>query len=155
MRTLGAIALLLLVAFGLAAVRAPQQLAASASANGAATFVACDVFVDSGDRALGAFQFEWLVRAGAAQIVGVEGGDGVFAPAPFYDAAALQGGRILVGAFVTEGERPRGRNRVARVHLLVEAGPAPQFAVRLQACADDRGEALTAKIEWQQTETKR
>src|SRR5262245_44655376 len=138
------------LALGLSAGPAPQDPAAPTP-----TFAAYDVYVDAGAHALGAFQFAWLVTAGRAQIVGIEGGDGVFAPAPYYDAAALHGGRVLVGAFATAGERPHGRARVARVHLMIEAGPAPQFAVRLQAVADDRGDELAAKIEWQRTESKR
>lgn len=115
-------------------------------------FEAFDVFVDSGDAALGAWQFEWLVQAGKASIVGVEGGDGVFAAAPYYDAAALQGGRILVAAFSTAEALPRGRTRVARVHMQSEGGA--KFAVRLQASADGKGEALAAEITWKKMESK-
>jgi hypothetical protein len=119
----------------------------------APTFAAYDVFVDSGEHALGAWQFEWLVRGGDARIVGVEGGEHrAFAQAPHYDPAALQGGRIVVAAFSTNHELPRGKTRVARLHLRIGAGPAPAFAVELKACADGDGAATTATVTWQKME---
>lgn len=139
----------------LASVLAPQEPQAPRP-QGAPTFAAFDVFVDSGDKTLGAWQFEWLVRGGGARIVGVEGGEhATFAKAPHYDAAALQGGRILVAAYSTDRELPRGRTRVARVHLMIDAGVAPEFAVQLQASADGEGAALSATVAWQKTESKR
>ena len=103
---------------------------------------------------LGAYQFEWLVNGGKASIVGVEGGEAkAFAPAPYYDPKALQGGRIVIAAFSTASDLPQGKTRVARVHLRIE-GTAPQFAVQLQACADGNGAVLDAAIAWQKKETK-
>ena len=120
------------------------------------TFAAYDVFVDSGDKSLGAWQFEWLVPGGGARIVGVEGGEHpAFAKAPHYDPRALQGGRILVAAYSTDRELPRGRSRVARVHLMIDAGATPEFAVQLQACAEGDGAALAATVSWQRMESKR
>jgi hypothetical protein len=118
----------------------------------APAFAAYDVFVDSGDKSLGAWQFEWLVRGGGARIVGLEGGDAAFAKAPHYDPAALQGGRILVAAYATDRELPRGKSRVARVHLMIDAGAKPEFAVQLQACAGGDGAALAANVSWQKME---
>jgi hypothetical protein len=129
-------------------VTAPQEPARPA-------FAAYDVFVDAGNAALGAYQFEWVVRGGGARIVGVEGGEHpAFAAAPFYDPAALQGGRILIAAFSTAKELPHGRTRVARVHLMVDPGAAPQYAVQLQACADGAGADLSASVAWQKMESK-
>jgi hypothetical protein len=118
------------------------------------TFAAYDVFVDSGNRTLGAWQFEWRVRGGKASIVGVEGGVGAFATAPYYDAAALQGGRIVIAAFSMAKELPQGRTRVARLHLQIEGGALPQFAAKLQACADGAGAACAGEMTWRQMESK-
>ena len=64
-------------------------------------FVAYDVVVDA-SRPLAAWQVE-LTATGDAKIVGVAGGDaGVWANPPYHDAAALQGGKIVLGAFTTE-----------------------------------------------------
>lgn len=140
--------------FLLASVLSPQDPQQPQPA--ASTFAAFDVFVDSGTRSLGAWQFEWLVPGGGARIVGVEGGEhAAFARAPHYDPAALQGGRILVAAFSTDRELPRGRTRVARVHLMIDASTSPEFAVQLQASADGEGAALAATVSWQRMESKR
>ena len=145
-RILGALLVLL------ASLLAPQDPQPA----GSPTFAAFDVFVDSGNKTLGAWQFEWLVRGGGARIVGVEGGEhAAFAAAPHYDPAALQGGRILIAAYSTAKELPRGRTRVARVHLRIDAGPSPEFAVQLQASADGEGAALSATVAWQKMESKR
>lgn len=132
-----------------ALTRTPPQPAAPA-----VSFAAYDVFIDSGVHPLGAYQFEWLVQQGVASIVGVEGGDGVFTAAPYYDPAALQGGRIVIAAFSTARELPQGRTRVARLHLQIEGGALPQFAAKLQACADGAGAAMAGEINWQRMESK-
>ena len=125
-------------------------------AKGDPTFAAFDVFVDSGSSSLGAWQFEWLVKGGSARIVGVEGGEhAAFTAAPHYDPAALQGGRILIAAYSTATELPRGRTRVARVHLMIDAGAMPELTVQLQASADGEGAALAATVAWQRMESKR
>jgi hypothetical protein len=119
------------------------------------TFAAYDVFVDAGSAALGAWQFEWVVRGGGARIVGVEGGEHpAFAAAPYYDPAALQGGRIVIAAFSMAKDLPHGRTRIARVHLMIDPGAAPQYAVQLQACADGAGADLSASVAWQKMESK-
>lgn len=124
------------------------------SQDAAVTFAAFDVFADSGNRTLGAWQFEWLVRRGQARIVGVEGGDGVFATAPYYDLAALQSGRIVVAAFSTATPLPQGKVRIARLHLQIDGGEVPQFAVQPQACADGAGATIEVAMSWQKMETK-
>lgn len=146
MTKLQLIVLVLLPSLWLSPAPAPQQ--------GAGTFTAYDVFVDSGASALGAYQFEWSVAKGAASIVGVEGGDGVFAKAPYYDPAALQGGRIVIAAFATAKDLPQGRTRVARLHLHEDGDVAATYAATLTACADGAGAALTATMTWQKKETK-
>ncbi|HEX6812807.1 MAG TPA: hypothetical protein VF384_14370 [Planctomycetota bacterium] len=139
---------LLLCWFGASAGVAPQE-------PGSPTFAAFDVFVDSGNKALGAWQFEWVVKAGNAKIVGVEGGAAAaFAQAPYYDPAALQSGRIVIAAFSTQKDLPVGRTRIARVHLLIGSGASPQFEVQLHACADGQGEPLAATVAWQKMESK-
>ena len=143
--------LLLTVLLLIASVFAPQEPQPTGP-----TFAAFDVFVDSGAQALAAWQFEWLVPGGGARIVGVEGGEhAAFAQAPYYDPAALQGGRILVAAFSTAAELPHGRTRVARLHLMIDQGRTAEFAVRLQACAGSDGADLSADITWQKMESKR
>lgn len=117
-------------------------------------FAAYDVFVDAGTHHLGAFQFAWRVPQGQASIVGVEGGDGVFQPAPYYDPAALQQHRIVVAGFTLADELPNGRTRVARLHLHLTGDGELQPTAELWACADGAGAELPANLTWQKVENK-
>jgi hypothetical protein len=98
------------------------------------------------DEPIAAYQVELIVKRGAATVVGVEGGEGEgFDDAPYYDPAALQGGRIVIGAFSTEHVLTRGRHRVAAVHMR-EVGPNPaEYELRLIAAASARGERIAAR----------
>lgn len=95
-------------------------------------FEAVDVFVDSGDVPLAAYQVE--VRADTesesakswVKLVGVEGGEkGAFEEPPRYDPVVLRAGvggeRIILAAYsLREDARlPRGLTRVARLHVQV------------------------------------
>jgi hypothetical protein len=103
--------------------------------------------IDVGDAPIAAYQVELVVRSGDATIVGVEGGtvDGFREP-PYYDAAALAGGRIILAAFNTKVSLSPGRHRVATVHMR-EAGAAPVYELRLVAAAAPDGSAAVADID--------
>jgi hypothetical protein len=104
-------------------------------------FVAVDVYADSQGKGLAAWQIELECREGQAKIVGVEGGD----QPPYYDPAALQGGRIILASFTTEPRPPAGRVLVARVHLQ-ETGKT-DYAVTVMAAAAPGGERIEPKID--------
>ncbi len=110
-------------------------------------FAHADLYLDPGELALHAWQVELVDPSGRARLVGVEGGeDAVWAEPPHYDPAALKGGRVILAAFTLDGG-PRGRQRVARVHLAVE-GPAPvDFEIELQAAAGERGVLTAVNVE--------
>ena len=110
---------------------APQQAPAR--------FVALDVYVDSGEKPLAAWQFE---LACGAKIVALEGAAGT---PPYYDPAALQGGRIVVASFTTEPNPPRGRVLVARLHMQ-ETGSV-EYAPRLVVAGAPGGARIDARIE--------
>lgn len=115
-----------------------------ARAEGAARFIAVDVFVDSGASELAAYQFEFSGPE-SVTIVGVEGGESkAFANAPYYDPEALMKGRIIVAAFTTGEELPTGKTRVARLHLRVAGEPVPEFAVQLTVAGDADGKPIKA-----------
>ena len=141
-----------LVLLALAASMAPQDPPQTESG---IRFESWDVFLDTGAEALGAYQFEWKVLSGTVRIVGVEGGEhAAFTAAPYYDEAALQRNRIVVGAFSTAPELPRGRTRVARVHLQISGGTEPVFDVQLEVCATADGSEIDARVTNQRTEGK-
>ncbi len=119
-------------------------LLTSASLATAQRYRPVEVYLDSGTVPLAAYQLE-LIATGDAQIVGVEGGDApAFAEPPAYDPAALAGGRIILAAFSLRdaAELPRGRTRIATVHIR-EPGAPPRFTVRLHAASGPDGVPLT------------
>lgn len=121
----------------------PAGTPASTTAGGdpaSPRFVGFDVLIDPHGRALGAYQVEIVALEGVvATLVGVEGGDGAYGHAPYYDPAALHGGaveRVVVAgiASVEQGENscgPGGEVRVARLHYMVE-GDAEAWAAWLR-----------------------
>jgi hypothetical protein len=142
--------------------RPPARLAA-------AEFGWVDVVVDSGNVPLAAYQVEVSPAPGAnvdgagvrVSIVGVEGGShAAFAAAPYYDPAAIQGQRVIIGAFSLAAELPAGATRVARVHYMAEPvgdrrdgeempRGAGLFRVKLQAAsgADGVGAEFGVRLE--------
>lgn len=108
-----------------------------------------DVFIDSGEAALAAYQFELSAEAGDVRIVGIEGGGHeAFAAPPYYDERAMQHDHVIVGAFNT-GEAtalPVGRVRVARIHVRVEGDRPAEYVARLQTAGDVHGEKLDVQL---------
>lgn len=124
-------------------VRSPRKLE-----NMGNRFVAVDVYLEAGDRKLAAWQVE-IGTGDRAAIVGVEGGEpAAYREPPAYDAAALQGGRIVLAALTT-GEAPSGRVRVARLHLMEPEKVALEGKV--VAAATPGGERFEAKLTLERT----
>jgi hypothetical protein len=111
----------------------------------AARFEAVDIFVDSGPRALAAWQVEVGSVSGSVKIVGIEGGEAApFRAAPFYDPEAMQAERVIIAGLSTAADLPKGRTRVARIHVRVD-GPEPEWRVRVEAAAGADGEKFEAR----------
>jgi len=107
-----------------------------------------DVFVDSKDKPLAAYQLEFAVTNGNARIVGIEGGEHpAFAQPPFYDPVAMQQERVVLAAFSTEAadKLPKGKTRVATIHIQTSGAADLDFKTKLQTAADARGRKLEAK----------
>ncbi len=110
-------------------------------------FEVIDVYVDCIGSSLAAYQFELSEKQGRITIVGVEGGEHeAFQKPPYYDPAALQNNRIIIADFHTGTEVPRGKTRVARVHLQVSGDGAPEYQLTLMAAADSEGNRIPAQI---------
>ncbi len=115
-------------------------------------FRAVDVWMDSGEDALAAYQVEIAYDANRVKIVGLEGGQAeTYRDAPFYDRRGFEGGRIIVAAFTTESNAPKGRARVARIHLAVEGGGGPELSANLMTAARPDGERIKPTIELKAT----
>ena len=129
--------------------------AQEAPAAGAPRFATVDVLVDSKDKPLAAYQFEFAAEAGNVEIVGVEGGEHpAFQGAPYYDPEALSKGRIIVAAFSTARDLPKGRTRVATLHLRIAGAAAPRYVVKLIVAADAEGREISCTIQATEGERK-
>src|SRR5439155_11456606 len=108
-------------------------------------FQALDIFIDSKETPLAAYQLEFSVKSGDAKVVGVEGGEHpAFKDAPFYDPKAIQLERVIIAAFnTTSGDKlPKGRTRVATIHLQVTGERNPYYAVKLETAATLEGRKI-------------
>ncbi|MEO8604946.1 MAG: hypothetical protein ABI629_20430 [bacterium] len=118
-----------------------------ARAESAARFRTLAVWLDAGSEPLAAYQIEIRASDGAT-IVGVEGGaTAAFAAPPHYDPAALQSGRIILATFTTAAHVPRGRTRVATLHVREAAGSAPTYRAEVVAAATPDGRRIPVTVE--------
>lgn len=121
------------------------MLGASVTGSHAQRYQPVYVYIDTGDEPLAAYQLEVTVD-GDAMIVGVEGGDSpAFAAAPHYDPKALAGGRIIIADLDVGTDLPRGRTRVATLHMR-ESGATPTYHVALQVAANADGSPIPATV---------
>lgn len=128
------------------------RLAGTPTTQAAVRFAAVDVYVDSGEKPLAAYQFELTAKTGSFKIVGVEGGQhAAFAPPPYYDPAALSRDRIIIAAFNTAADLPTGKTRVARIHVRITGNEDPEYVVKLTVAAAANGERLAATATWSRT----
>ena len=107
-------------------------------------FSVADITIDSGDHPLAAWQVELAATGGEVKIVGVEGGDhkDVYRDPPYYDPAALAGGRIILASYTTNETPPQGKVHVARVHL--QSRGAFTLATKVIAAADPGATVIDA-----------
>jgi hypothetical protein len=111
-------------------------------------FQAVDIFIDSKDTPLAAYQLEFLVKTGDAKVVGVEGGEHpAFEDAPFFDPKAIQHERVIIAAFTTAAvdKLPKGKTRVATIHLQITGERNPDYAVKLETAATLEGRKIVAE----------
>jgi hypothetical protein len=112
-------------------------------------FTAVDILIDSGTHPLAAWQLHFSVKSGDARIVGIEGGEHpAFKQPPYYDPKAIQRERVILAAFnaAAADKLPKGKTRVATIHLQVNGTKAPQYLVRLQTAADDEAHTIQCEV---------
>jgi len=119
-------------------------------------FEAIDIYVDSRDEPLAAYQFEFSDRTDSTKIVGIEGGEHpAFKEPPYYDPKALSKGRIIIAAFNTGPDLPKGKTRVARLHVQIAGDQEPEYAVELTVAASLKGKRIPASVSISQGGEKR
>jgi hypothetical protein len=110
-------------------------------------FEALDVFVDSGNHPLAAWQLELISDTPGIEIVGIEGGEHVaFQEPPYYDARAMYNNRVILASFDTGRELPTGRTRIARIHVHVTGTGLCEYRTKLDAAATINGQRIPAQI---------
>jgi hypothetical protein len=117
-------------------------------------FAFVDAFVDSKDQPLAAYQFELTAQGPGVTLVGVEGGDApAFADPPYYDSKANVQNRIVIAAFNTGANLPRGRTRVARVMVRLSGAAPAKWSAKLDVAASSDAKSINANIDVVQGET--
>ena len=137
----------------LLAALAGALLAQPASPNAAVRFQAVDIFIDSKETPLAAYQLEFSVRTGDAKVVGVEGGEHpAFKDAPFYDPKGIQHERVIIAAFNTTSadKLPKGKTRVATIHLQITGERNPEYTVNLEIAATLEGRKIVAETTYEE-----
>lgn len=121
---------------------------ATAAAQAAATrFGHVDVSIDVADAPLAVYQCEITATVGAVTLVGIEGGEHpAFREPPYYDPRALGQNRIVLGAFNTGHDLPRGRTRVARLMVKIAGADRPAYAANVVVAAGADGKPTRATI---------
>jgi hypothetical protein len=118
-------------------------------------FAPLHIYLDSGNKSLAAYQFELKAATGQIKIVGVEGGrHRAFEEAPYYDPAALANDRIIIAAFDTGSKLPKGRIRIATVHLQIIGDTEPDYVLKLIVAGDADANEIPAKISFEKGEKK-
>lgn len=111
-------------------------------------FRTVEVYVDGKDNLLAAYQADIRYDREKIKIVGLEGGSGGFEAPPFYDRAGLEGGRIIIAAFVeNDSKAQKGRIRVARLHLQTKGCPPFGLNAEPMAAARPGGEEMPVTVE--------
>lgn len=138
--------ILIVACIALASATRAQDEPIARPADPAIRFTHLDVFIDTGRAPLAAYQFEVKAQQ-AVKIVGVESGEAKgFQDPPYYDPAALQNSRIIIGAFNTSPDLPAGKVHAARLHLAIEGGVEPQYSAQLIVAGNAVGEKIPATI---------
>ena len=135
------------------------RILAQPADDAAIQFRAVDIYVDSKEEPLAAYQLEFSVTnaASAAKIVGIEGGESsAFSEPPFYDPQAMQHERVIIAAFSTNSVRnlPKGKTRVATIHLQTSRAVKPEFELKLEAAADSNGNRIPVETSVEERKKK-
>ena len=140
---------LVVIAAGWAAPAAPDNKDNPGNQPGdTLRFDAVHVFVDSGTMALAAYQLSLRATTGNVRIVGIEGSDHhAFSNPPYYDPIAIQGDRVIIGAFSTADvdSLPTGRTRIATIHVQITGGQA-EYDAQLTVSAGVDGLAIPGRL---------
>jgi hypothetical protein len=125
----------------------PSAPSRASAPSPAVRFGHVDVFVETTGQPLAAYQVEITATAGDVALVGIEGGEhAAFKAPPYYDPKALGRKHIILGAFNTSTELPRGRTRVARLMVQITGAARPAYEAKVQVAAAPDGKPTAATV---------
>jgi len=117
-------------------------------ASAAVHFTTVDIYLDSKEEVLAAYQFEWNSESADVKIVGIQGGENAnFREPPYYDPKAIQQDRVILAAFSTAGAEtlPKGKTRVATIHLQVVGNEALEARIKNAKAAAPDGKSIVVE----------
>ena len=117
------------------------------------SFRAVDIFVKSKGQPLAAYQVQVAFLGLKTKISGIEGGSHpAFKKPPLYDPKAMQKEQVIIAAYNTAPaeELPKGKVRVATIHLHITGSKTPELTFKLVAAGTVDGEKITPTVvlEW-------
>jgi hypothetical protein len=121
------------------------------------SFRAVDIYVDSKQVPLAAYQLKFSVTNANAKIVGIEGGEHpAFREPPLYDPTAVQHERVIIASFNTapKDELPKGKTRVATIHLQTTGDDSLKCVLKVQAAANPEGTKIAVQATWEERRNK-
>lgn len=139
--------ILMILTLGAGTLLAQEPEGQKTSAAGTVRFSFVDVSIDSHENLLAAYQLELAAEVGEVRIVGIEGGEhAAFEQPPYYDPAAISRDRVILAAFSTAKQLPKGSTRVARIHVQITGDVVPRYAVKLNVAASTDGKKIRAEV---------
>jgi hypothetical protein len=135
--------------FILSLVLAGTVLGEETPAQTGVRFKTANLVINTNNKPLAAYQVELLYDKERVTIVGLEGGaiDGFDEP-PFYDRIGLEGGRIILAAFILDDRKaPQGKICVSRIHLRVADAQPIVLSARVITAAKPGGDSINISAE--------
>ena len=112
------------------------------------SFRTVDISVDSKTNSLAAYQIDIRYDKENVKVVGLEGGAEGYKNPPYYDRAGLEGGHIIIAAFVDNDTHAKnGKTRVARLHLQIKGCASYELKTRPVVAAKPGGKEIPVDVE--------
>lgn len=116
-------------------------------------FEAIDIYIDSGDVPLAAYQLEFKAVKGSVKIVGISNGEheAYADEPPYYDTAAMQQNLVIIAAFSLNktANLPTAKTRITTISLMIEGDIEPEYKLQLTAAASVEGKRINATITYE------
>ena len=143
--------------FLICVLAAPLFAQQPADEEGRGSFRVVDIYVDSKGAPLAAYQLRLSITNAGVKIVGIEGGEHpAFREPPVFDPKAMQHERVIIAAFNTgpSDELPKGKTRVATIHVQTMGDDALQCTLKVQTAANPDGKKIAIEATSEERKNK-